>query len=114
MDYNPKTELKILKKLGKGLHYIFVLIIEVIKANVQVMRYIFSVKEEVEPCIIKFKTNLKTESAKVALANAITLTPGTITVSLENDEYQVHCLDKELAKGIEDSVFVKLLQEMEE
>lgn len=32
------------------------------------------------------------------LANSITLTPGTITVSLEDDEYVVHCLDKELAE----------------
>ena len=48
------------------------------------------------------------------LANSITLTPGTITVSVEDDRFCVHCLDKELAEGMEDSVFVKLLEEMEE
>lgn len=113
MDYNPKTDLKILKKLLQGLHYIGVLILEVIKANFQVMHYIFNMKEEVEPCLVKFKTDLKSESARVALANAITLTPGTITVALEGDEYQVHCLDKELAEGLDHSVFVELLQKME-
>ena len=47
------------------------------------------------------------------LANSITLTPGTITVSVEGDKFLVHCLDKELAAGLEDSVFVELLEEME-
>ena len=51
--------------------------------------------------------------AKVVLANSITLTPGTITVSVENDSFCVHCLDRELAEGMEDSVFVELLLEME-
>lgn len=32
---------------------------------------------------------------------------------LENDEYEVHCLDKSLAEGMNSSVFVKLLEEME-
>ena len=47
------------------------------------------------------------------LANSITLTPGTITVSVEGDRFCVHYLDKELADGVEDSVFVELLKEME-
>ena len=48
------------------------------------------------------------------LANSITLTPGTITVSVEGNRFCVHCLDWELADGVEDSVFVELLKEMEE
>lgn len=114
MDYNPKTEWKRIRKCGKGIRYLFLLIREIIKANVQVLHYIFTLKEEVEPAIITFKTDLKTENAKVALANSITLTPGTITVSLKDNTYEVHCLDKELSEGIEDSCFVKLLKEMEE
>ena len=66
-----------------------------------------------EPVIVKVHTNLKTETAKVILANSITLTPGTITVSLTGQELLVHCLDKSLAEGMEDSAFVKLLEEME-
>ena len=47
------------------------------------------------------------------MANSITLTPGTITVAIEGNEFVVHCLDKSFAEGIEDSVFVKLLQKMD-
>ena len=49
----------------------------------------------------------------MVLANSITLTPGTITVGLEGQEFYVHCLDKELAEGMENSIFVELLEKME-
>jgi multicomponent Na+:H+ antiporter subunit E len=78
------------------------------------MYLILSSKVEVEPKIVYFKTNLKKEVSKVVLANSITLTPGTITVTLEEDEYCVHCLDKELAEGIDSSIFVSLLTKLEE
>ena len=71
-------------------------------------------KEVMEPVIVKFRTSLKKEVTRVILANSITLTPGTITVSLEEDELTVHCLDKSLAEGMEDSIFVKMLEKMDE
>ena len=64
--------------------------------------------------LVKVHTDLKTETARVILANSITLTPGTITVSLTEQELLVHCLDKTLAEGMEDSSFVKLLKKLEE
>jgi multicomponent Na+:H+ antiporter subunit E len=71
-------------------------------------------KERMEPVLVHVHAKLKTETARVILANSITLTPGTITVSLTEDNLLVHCLDKSLAEGMEDSVFVRLLQKMEE
>jgi len=47
------------------------------------------------------------------LANSITLTPGTITVSLDDDEYTIHCLDASLAEGLENSEFEKALMKLE-
>jgi multicomponent Na+:H+ antiporter subunit E len=63
---------------------------------------------------VYFDADLKSELAKVMLANSITLTPGTITVSVEDNHYCVHCLDRELGAGIENSVFVELLEKIEE
>ena len=68
---------------------------------------------DLEPVLVRFKTDLKTKEAKVVLANSITLTPGTITVMLEDDEFVVHCLDKELAEGMNHSIFVELLGKLE-
>ena len=47
------------------------------------------------------------------LANAITLTPGTITVSLEDNRYTVHCLDESMAEGMNESVFVDYIEKLE-
>ena len=52
-------------------------------------------------------------ASKEALANAITLTPGTITVLLEDNSYTVHCLDESLAEGMNESVFLKRIEEIE-
>ena len=64
--------------------------------------------------LISFKTSLKTKMAKMLLANSITLTPGTITVSLRDDVYMVHCYDKSMAKGLNNTVFEKKLLKLEE
>lgn len=113
MDYSPKTDLIILKKTLALLHYGVILLIEILKANLVVFKMTYSAKYEFEPAIVHFKAPLKSKFAKVLLANSITLTPGTITVNLENDEYTVHCLDKELAAGIDSSIFVQLLEKIE-
>lgn len=112
-NYDPKTDLFLGKRLFQILHYVFVLVREIIKANFEVIRMITSSRYEIEPAVVRFKTDLKTSFTRILLANSITLTPGTITVSLENDEYVVHCLDKSLAEGINSSVFITLLRKME-
>jgi len=113
LEYSPKRELLALRLLPQGIGYFFVLVWEVIKANCSAISLIVSPKYEVEPLLVTFKTELKTDLARTVLANSITLTPGTITVELTEDEFKVHCLDKEMAEGIKDSVFVRLLLKME-
>lgn len=113
MNYTPKITKSVLRNLLKIAQYVGVLIVEIAKANVQVIRMIFNLKYEVEPTIIHFHSKLKTDASKITLANSITLTPGTITVALEGDKFTVLCLDKEFAEGIDESVFVKLLEKME-
>ena len=90
-----------------------VLLFEIIKANFAIIKLVLAPEIEVEPCLVKFNTPLKSEGARVALANSITLTPGTITVSLEGSELLVHALNREIADGLEDSLFERLLTRME-
>ena len=114
MDYSMKKDLFILRKGLYIVQYIGVLIKEVIKANGMTIRFLFAGKKrKPQPVLIHFDTTLKTRTARVLLANSITLTPGTITVSLEENHYTVHCLDKSMAEGIDSSVFVRLLTKME-
>lgn len=112
-DYSPRKDILLVKRSLLLLQYLFVLILEILKANICVFQIIYGAKSDPEPALIQFTTNLNSNFARVLLANSITLTPGTITVSLENNEYTVHCLDKELAHDIDRSVFVKLLERIE-
>jgi multicomponent Na+:H+ antiporter subunit E len=57
-------------------------------------------KELIDPTIVTFKTKLKTDLAKVALANSITLTPGTITIRIEDQVFYVHAISRKAAAGL--------------
>ncbi|MBR5564775.1 MAG: Na+/H+ antiporter subunit E [Roseburia sp.] len=113
MDFSIRKEKLVYKKLVSFGAYVCLLIKEIISANMTVFYMILTEREEMEPVIVTFHTNLKTEMARVILANSITLTPGTIAVAIEEDELVVHCLDKSLAEGIENSVFEQRLKELE-
>lgn len=113
MGYKPRADIIMAKKFFYLIQYVFILIKEIVKANFAVIRMITSSRYELEPAVVRFKTDLKSAPARIMLANSITLTPGTITVSLTGDEYVVHCLDKSLAEGINSSIFVTLLRRLE-
>ena len=57
-------------------------------------------KDRIDPTIVTFKTKLTTDIAKVALANSITLTPGTITVRIEDQVFYVHAISRKAAAGL--------------
>jgi multicomponent Na+:H+ antiporter subunit E len=67
--------------------YIPVFFYYVLKANFDVVYRALHPKMPIRPGIVKIKTNLKTDSGITALANSITLTPGTLTVDLTKDGY---------------------------
>ena len=113
MDYKLRYDLIFIKKTKDLLILIAVIAIEIAKANEQVFYWIVSNKYRMEPAIVVFKVDLKKEWARVLLANCITLTPGTITASVEDNELTVHCLDKELGKGLSECAFVKVLRRLE-
>lgn len=113
MDYSISKEVMLLKRLPRLAGYVCVLVKEIVKANFAVIHLILSEEEEIEPALVTFQANMKTTMGKAFLANAITLTPGTITVTLEGSDYMVHCLDESMAEGMDRSVFVELLEDLE-
>jgi len=56
--------------------------------------------DQIDPTIVTFKTNLKSNIAQVVLANSITLTPGTITIRIEGDVFYVHAISRKAAAGL--------------
>lgn len=115
MGYSIQREKQLVKKVPLYLKYAVVLVWEIFKANIDVIKIVLSPKMEVEPALVRFHTDLKSEASWTTLANSITLTPGTYTVELENGDYLVQALDKsKFGEGLDESVFVKQLRKLEE
>ena len=72
---------------------------QIVVANVDVFLRIAGFRD-IEPHIIRFRPELKTDFGRVTLANSITLTPGTVTVAIEDGEFIVHALSREAADAV--------------
>lgn len=83
--------------------YLPVFFYYIIMANFDVVYRALHPKMPIHPGIVKIKTNLKTNSGITALANSITLTPGTLTVDLTDDGYMyIHWINVK-AEGVEEA-----------
>jgi multicomponent Na+:H+ antiporter subunit E len=71
---------------------------EIVKANIDVvMRILSRRKDSISPQLIDLPLSQKTDLGAVIYANSITLTPGTVTIKLSEDNLTVHALSKEAA-----------------
>lgn len=61
-----------------------------LKANLDVACRVIHPDLPINPGIVKVKTSLKSDIARVFLANSITLTPGTLTVDMQDDILYIH------------------------
>ena len=71
--------------------FLIVLIFQMYVASFRMLWQI--VRGRINPGIVHFRTRLRTDVARVALCSSITLTPGTVTVLLDDDHLIVHWLD---------------------
>ena len=74
---------------------------EIAKANVAVARIILHPALPIAPVMLKAPTSQRSELGQVIYANSITLTPGTVSVDVEESAIHVHCLNRDLAASIE-------------
>lgn len=70
--------------------YIPIFLWYMVKANIDVAYRVLHPERPIKPGIVKIKTILKTDIAKVFLANSITLTPGTMTCEVDGDYLYIH------------------------
>jgi multicomponent Na+:H+ antiporter subunit E len=80
--------------------YIPWLIEQIVLANIHVAALVLNPKMPIDPRILTFKTKLETDISSVTLANSITLTPGTITMDIEDGVFYVHALSKKVADDL--------------
>jgi multicomponent Na+:H+ antiporter subunit E len=87
----------------------FIFLFRIIEANVNVAKHV--IKMDINPGIVKIKTNLRSHAAVTALANIITLTPGTLTLdvkeTLEGNTLYVHWIDVQTLSSEEAGEIIK-------
>lgn len=73
--------------------YVFYFLYYCFRSNLDVAYRAIHPDLPIRPGIIKVHTNLKTDIAKVFLTNSITLTPGTLTIDIQDDSIFIHWIN---------------------
>ena len=100
-----------LRAIPIALAYIALLIWEIAKAALSVLRIALNPSVAPDPVIVEFDSGFKGVKA-VILANSITLTPGTFTLFCDGGRLAVHCLRPEFASGLSNTSFARLLRRL--
>ncbi len=107
----PAMEPAYLGMFFRFICYIPWLLLEIMKANFHMIYISFHprMKQMIDPRIITFKTRFKSDIAIATLANSITLTPGTITITADADGvFRVHAIDRECASALPGTMLKKV------
>ncbi len=113
LDLSFRRDLRLLRKIPALLRFLSVLLKDVLLSALRVMRLILSPRAP-EPKLVRFRSSLRTEAGRVLLADAVTLTPGTITAELSGGEFTVHCLDGSRPFDPENSAAAERIRRLEE
>jgi multicomponent Na+:H+ antiporter subunit E len=78
-----------------ALVYLPYFISEIIKANIRIAFIVLNPRLPISPEVKKGKTSLKSAHGKLLLSSSITLTPGTLTVDMDDGEFHIHCVSSD-------------------
>ncbi len=109
-----KPDIKVeTRRVFKFIKYLPWLLWEILLANVEIAYLVLNPKPLVDPQLVRFKPDLKTDLGIVTLANSITLTPGTITVEANKEEFVIHGIRQKTVEGIIDGEMQRKVKEIE-
>ncbi len=86
----------------RAIVYVPWLLLAILRSNIDVALRILNPRLPVSPTLIRTRASQKTALGKVIYANSITLTPGTVSVDVEDDLVLVHALSRESAEELAD------------
>ena len=82
------------------LWYLVWLVWQILVSGIHVARILLSPSLPIKTSLVRFKVNYPNPHAKMILGNSITLTPGTLTVDINDDEFIVHAISPVSFEGI--------------
>ncbi len=90
------------------------LIKQVILANLDVIKRVWKPSKSIDPRLFELPIQVRHPVAKTLLANSITLTPGTVTVEVNEDHLLVHALTEEAETSLRKGDMEQRVLKMEE
>lgn len=96
-----RSEVSILESARTFIKFVFYipkLLVAIIYANLDVAYRVLHPKMPIDPRFITVDTSFRGDVLRTAFANAITLTPGTVTVDVSDGRFVVHALVREAAE----------------
>ena len=75
--------------------------VQVVIASLQVASVVLHPRLPVSPRVLRFRVRYPHTLAQLTLANSITLTPGTVTLDVDGDEFLVHALTESSGRDLE-------------
>lgn len=99
-------------RLLRLLAYLFITFpVELVKANIDVARRALSIKPKLDPGIVKIPVNVESDYGMALVADSITLTPGTVTMDIVDQDgqtyYYVHWIDVASTDALEAGEIIK-------
>ena len=80
--------------------YLLWLAKEIFNANIDVTKRILAPSLPISPTVFRLKASQRDELGQVIYANSITLTPGTVTMDIDDGEFVVHALSRDAADDL--------------
>ena len=97
--------------LPRLLNYLLWLFKEIFNSNIGTAKAIIT--GDINPEIFIVTSSQKTDVAKVTYANSITLTPGTVTIQINKDKFEVHALNSDFGNDVRSNVMDKKVKWLE-
>jgi len=91
--FTSNREFNLKELVIKYIKFIPIFLKNLVQSNIAVAKIVLNPKLPINTGIVKLKISLNSDHDKLVLANAITLTPGTITVELRGDDLFIHILN---------------------
>lgn len=86
---------------------------QILLSNLDLARRVWRRECDVEPVVLRVPLPQRSDVCRVIYANSINLTPGTLTVGMEEDSLLVHTLAPEGARALEEGDMSRRVSELE-
>lgn len=115
LGFEFKKEWRVWAQVPRLVLYLLVLFVEIVKANLLMLRIILSPRMEarIHPRIVYFQSPVKSDFFKILFTYSIMLTPGTILFDLDGERFGGHAINEEAAHSFDDWDLIRRLKNLE-